>query len=221
MKTGIINARVDQSVKDRLEIYCQQRRIQLATIVEKALVDWLEAHGSGDNLPNLQYNPTDEIQTQQIIETIQSESKGLSQQMELLQEKILEQLKLMEANPVDLSTLNEADCQFSSANRLTERTEMQPEKLTKPDVSSKETKEPVTPKTKNLTMHELSVYCGVSEQTIKTHSTPKQMDTKHTFTVQKGKGAAEKRYVVRLTNYKKGLKNADKRFDIIQALENS
>ena len=220
MKTGIINARVDQSVKDRLEIYCQQRRIQLATIVEKALVGWLEAHGSGDNLPNLQYNPTDEIQTQQIIETIQSETKGLSQQMELIQEKILDQLKLMEANPVDLSTLNGADCQFS-ANDFSKRTEMQPEKLTKPDVSSKKTKELVKPKTKNLTIHELSVYCGVSEQTIKTHSTPKHMDSKHTFTVQKGKGTAEKRYVVRLANYKKGLKNVDKRFDIIQAIENS
>jgi len=72
-----------------------------------------------------------------------------------------------------------------------------------------------------IKLSELSVYCGVSEQTIKTYSTPKHMDSKHTFTVQKGKGAAEKRYVVRLANYKKGLKNADKRFDIIQAIENS
>ena len=41
-KTGVINARVEQSVRDRLEQYCKDNQIKMAVIVEMALSEWLD-----------------------------------------------------------------------------------------------------------------------------------------------------------------------------------
>jgi ribosome-binding protein aMBF1 (putative translation factor) len=60
-KTGVINARVEQSVRDRLDNYCQARDIKLATVVEKALVAWLNEH---ESVQSVEYNTTQYTQSQ-------------------------------------------------------------------------------------------------------------------------------------------------------------
>ena len=43
-KTGVINARVEQAVRDRLETYCHENNVKMAVIIEKALSQWLDAN---------------------------------------------------------------------------------------------------------------------------------------------------------------------------------
>ena len=45
-KTGVINARVEQSVRDRLETYCHENKVKMAVIIEEALSQWLDANAN-------------------------------------------------------------------------------------------------------------------------------------------------------------------------------
>ena len=68
-KTGVINARVEQSVRDRLEQYCKDNQIKMAVIVEMALSEWLDKnlHTSVEH-NTTQCTQSSETQTQQELE---------------------------------------------------------------------------------------------------------------------------------------------------------
>ena len=69
-KTGVINARVEQSVRDRLKRYCEEREIKMAVIVERALSQWLDKNEHNAH-NTTQHNAHSETQcTQEDIEVI-------------------------------------------------------------------------------------------------------------------------------------------------------